>query len=206
MSPCWRASSFEVNKKPFLILAGGLLALTAWHLYKQGQTPDTTDPADESPSALDTMDKIIQKAASLTGTWRPPAQYADMIAQAEARHGIPADMLARLLYQESRYRADIISGKTRSPVGALGIAQFMPATAAEMGINPLDPAQAIDGAARYLARLFSIFGNWSEALAAYNWGQGNVKRKGLAAAPAETRTYYTAILSDVNAANGSTYA
>lgn len=193
-------------KKGLLIAAAGLIALGAWWLYEQSKTPDTTDPADESLSALDTMDKLIQKAASLTGTWRPPAQYADMIAAAEARHGIPPDMLARLLYQESRYRADIISGKTRSPVGALGIAQFMPATASEMGIDPLDPAQAIDGAARYLARLYGTFGNWSEALAAYNWGQGNVKRKGLAAAPAETRTYYTSILSDVNAASGSTYA
>lgn len=193
-------------KKPLLIAAAGLLALGAWWLYEQSKKPDTQDPADESPSALDTMDKIIQKAASLTGTWRPPEQYAGIIAQAEARYSIPPDMLARLLYQESRYRADIITGKVRSPVGALGIAQFMPATAAELGIDPLDPAQAIDGAARYLARLWGIFGNWSEALAAYNWGQGNVKRKGLAAAPAETRTYYTAILSDVNAANGSTYA
>jgi len=193
-------------KKPLLIAAAGLLALGAWWLYEQSKKPDTQDPADESPSALDTMDKIIQKAASLTGTWRPPEQYAGIIAQAEARYSIPPDMLARLLYQESRYRADIITGKVRSPVGALGIAQFMPATAAELGIDPLDPAQAIPAAARYLSSLYNRFGNWSEALAAYNWGQGNVARKGLEKAPAETRTYYTSILSDVNSANGSSYA
>lgn len=183
------------------------MALAAWWLYEQSQiASEPQDAADESPTALDAVDKMIQKAASITGTWRPPEQYAGLIAQAEQRYGIPEDMLARLLYQESRYRADIISGAKRSPVGALGIAQFMPATAAEMGIDPLNPAQAIDGAGRYLARLYTMFGNWSEALAAYNWGPGNVRRKGLAVAPNETQTYYTSILADVNAAHGSYYA
>lgn len=119
------------------------------------------------------------------------------------RHGLPRDLLARLLWQESRYREDIITGRTRSSVGALGIAQFMPATAADFGVDPLEPFQAIEGAARYLGQLFRQFGNWPEALAAYNWGPGNVKRKGLAAAPLETRNYYTQILADIG---GAAYA
>jgi len=91
-------------------------------------------------------------------------------------------------------------------VGALGIAQFMPATAADLGIDPLDPFQAIDGAGRYLASLYRMFGNWTQALAAYNWGAGNVQRKGLTNAPAETVAYYSSILADVNAASGTNYA
>ena len=125
---------------------------------------------------------------------------------AEDQNGIPHDMLARLLYQESHYRADIIDGRTKSPVGALGIAQFMPATAQQLGINPLDPFQAIDGAGRYLASLYRQTSSWSQALAAYNWGIGNVTRRGLDSAPTETRNYYTQILADVNNANGTTYA
>lgn len=129
-----------------------------------------------------------------------PTQYRAAIAQAEAANGIPAGLLARLLWQESRFRPDIIDGRTRSPVGAVGIAQFMPATAAEWGVNPLDPLQSIDGAGRYLAWLRRRVNTWAEALAAYNWGIGNVQRKGLAAAPLETRNYYSQILSDVGLA------
>ena len=80
------------------------------------------------------------------------------------------------------------------------------ATAQQLGINPLDPFQAIDGAGRYLASLYRQTGSWTEALAAYNWGIGNVNRRGIASAPTETRNYYTQILADVNNANGTTYA
>lgn len=152
------------------------------------------------------MNEISGAARSLVGAWRPPAKYAAHIMQAEDDNGIPRDMLARLLFQECRWREDIITGRTRSPVGAVGIAQFMPATAAERGLNPLDPYASIAEAGRYLAWLRGRHGNWSEALAAYNWGTGNVARKGLGRAPLETRNYYTQILADVNAANGTGWA
>lgn len=126
-----------------------------------------------------------------------PAQYQQIIADTEQANGIPSGLLARLLYQESRFRPDIISGATRSPVGATGIAQFMPATAAQWGIDPNDPRQAIPAAGQYLLSLYRQFGSWSLALAAYNWGPGNVARKGIAAAPAETRNYVAQITSDV---------
>jgi soluble lytic murein transglycosylase-like protein len=80
----------------------------------------------------------------------------------------------------------------------MGIAQFMPATAAEeLGSveAALDPSVAIPGAARYLAKLYAALGAWDAALGAYNWGLRNVQRRGLAAAPAETRDYYTTILA-----------
>lgn len=126
-----------------------------------------------------------------------PTQYRDAVAAAEQKYGLPANLLGRLLYQESHYRPDIINGTTRSPAGALGIAQFMPATAAQFGIDPLDPFQSIDAAGRYLAQLYATTGSWLEALAAYNWGIGNVQRKGVAAAPAETQQYFTQILTSL---------
>lgn len=188
-------------KNVALIGAAGLLAYGAWLLHQQGQQEH-----EQEGESFDILEEVMNTTTSMFGLWRPPAKYADLIRQAEQRHGIPADMLARLLYQESRYREDIITGRVRSPVGAMGIAQFMPATAAEMRIDPLNPAQAIDAAGRYLRQLYTRFGNWSEALAAYNWGQGNVARKGLASAPLETRNYYTQILADVNNSNGTAYA
>lgn len=172
------------------------------------QTSDAAASQDSSTdtSTADILDMVTAPIKSALGLWRPPAQYADTIAQAEFRYSIPPDMLARLLYQECHWREDIITGRKTSTVGALGIAQFMPATAQEMGIDPLNPDQAIDGAGRYLRGLYRVFGNWTQALAAYNWGQGNVQRKGLANAPTETVNYYTAILGDVNAAHGTNYA
>lgn len=149
------------------------------------------------------VNEITAAARAVVGNWRPPAKYAQAIMQAEDDNGIPRDILARLLYQESHWREDIITGRKRSSVGAVGIAQFMPATAAERGLNPLDPYASIAEAGRYLAWLRTRHSNWTEAVAAYNWGTGNVARKGLVNAPLETRNYFTEILGDVNASNGT---
>lgn len=197
-----------MDREQLLVIAAATLA-AAWLLvqWANGQEPEPEQYTDETGTTYTTeeptfFEEIMTTTRTALGLWRPPQKYAGMIAKAEIEHGLPVNLLARLLWQESRYREDIITGKVRSPAGALGIAQFMPATAREMGIDPLNPAQAIDAAGRYLARLFRMFGNWTEALAAYNWGMGNVQRRGLGAAPAETRNYYTQILADVNAANG----
>lgn len=151
--------------------------------------------------APEQFDEIIEQVEeTVTGLWEVPAnglKYMATITRAANENGIPAILLARVLYQESRFRDDIISGKVRSPAGAVGIAQFMPATARELGVDPLDPNSAIPGAARYLAKLYSRFGNWTDALAAYNWGQGNVASKGVANAPTETKNYFSQILADV---------
>lgn len=129
----------------------------------------------------------------------PPAgqPYAETIRAAEQRNGLPESLLARVLYQESRFRPDVITGKVRSKAGATGIAQFMPKTAAALGVDPLNPTSAINGAARELRSLFDRFGDWTHAIAAYNWGQGNLARYGLDRAPAETKAYVSEIGSDV---------
>lgn len=196
-----------MDEETLALIAGGFVLCAAWLVLssqEQEQEPETTDDTGTSYTTEEPtfLDEAMATVRTTLGLWRPPQKYAGMIAQAEQQHGLPVDMLARLLWQESRYREDIITGKVRSPAGALGIAQFMPATAREMGIDPLNPAQAIDGAARYLARLYRSLGTWTQALAAYNWGIGNVQRRGLDAAPRETRNYYSQILADVNAANG----
>jgi soluble lytic murein transglycosylase-like protein len=186
-----------------LIGAAGILAAAA---YVVTQREAQAAQADAAPGEwLDTAADAVESAAQFVGAsmWsenKIPAQYLTSIRDAEAAHGLPRNLLARLLWQECRYRPEIISGAVQSPAGALGIAQFMPATAAEMGIDPLNPYEAIPAAARYLARLYARFGSWDQALAAYNWGQGNVARKGLAAAPLETRNYFGQILSDLGIA------
>lgn len=142
----------------------------------------------------------IRFMTNVKSLWNPPstaAPYITAIKAAENKYNLPDNLLARLLHQESRYRADIITGKTKSRVGATGIAQFMPATAKQFNINPSNPFQSIDAAGLYLSKLYNRFGQWDKALAAYNWGQGNVSRKGLVNAPLETRNYYTQIMRDI---------
>lgn len=123
--------------------------------------------------------------------------YAPLIASSEAERGIPAGLLARLLYVESHYRSDIISGRLKSRTGAEGIAQFEPETARELRVDPLNPEQAIPGAARYLSVLYAeLGGDWADTVAAYNWGIGNVRRWALSGhgmPPAETVKYVASI-------------
>lgn len=129
-------------------------------------------------------------------------KYAPIIAAAEKMHGIPAGILHRLIKAESAFRSDVINGTTTSAVGALGIAQFMPSTAKDEGINPLDPVASIYGAAKYLRKVYGwVGGDWKKAVAGYNWGAGNVNRvskeKGTAWAsfvPTETKNYIAKII------------
>ena len=90
---------------------------------------------------------------------------------AAEEHNIPIGFFARLLWQESRFRAQEVSS-----AGAQGIAQFMPQTAVEVGLrNPFDPAlQAIPASAKFLRKLYDQFGNFGLAAAAYNAGGGRI--------------------------------
>lgn len=77
--------------------------------------------------------------------------YDPLIQQAAAEAGVDPNLLRAVLWQESRFAPDVVSGKRRSSAGAIGIAQFLPDTATAMGVtDPTDPKQAIPGAARYL--------------------------------------------------------
>lgn len=180
------------------LVVGGLLVYAVTH--QDGSTAGD----DESNIIEDGIEEIMSRISSWpTGS----APYQDTIAQASVTFGVPAEILAWLLWKESRYNPAIIDGSKRSRVGAMGIAQFMPATAVdELGSQAaaLDPDTAIPGAARYLAKLYRSAGTWAGALAAYNWGIGNVVRKGLDLAPPETVDYYTTIMAKANA-NGAEY-
>lgn len=146
----------------------------------------------------------IEKTAG--NPWPVPASAAPYLAQiraAELAHAMPHNLLARLLWQESRYRPEIIDGRLKSSAGALGIAQIVPYW--HPGVDPLNTAVAIPYAAKYLAALRRQFGTWSKALAAYNWGPGNLskhlaKSSGQdwrAGMPKETRDYVSQITADV---------
>ena len=100
----------------------------------------------------------------------PNSPYVSVALSAARAAGIPDTTFVRQINIESGFNP-----KAVSPAGAIGIAQFMPATAVELGINPWDPVQALDAAARYMANLIHSYGgDEAKALAAYNAGSGTV--------------------------------
>jgi len=114
-----------------------------------------------------------------------------LIETSARQRDLPLSFLTRLIWQESSLRATAIS-----PVGAQGVAQFMPGTAQERGLaDPFDPEQAIPAAARFLAELAARFGNLGLAAAAYNGGPNRIASwlEGKGGLPAETRDYVVRI-------------
>jgi soluble lytic murein transglycosylase-like protein len=121
------------------------------------------------------------------------------LARAKARkHGVPEDGLVKQMWVESRFNPSAVGPETRLWGRAKGIAQFIDATAAQYNIDPFDPDQALDAAARYMASLHQRYVDkghedvaWSLAAAGYNWGPGNVDKflEGTRRAPDETKSY-----------------
>ena len=122
--------------------------------------------------------------------------YVPMINQAAARYGLNPSILYGLIQQESGF-----DPSARSGAGALGLTQLMPSTAASLGVvEPLDPAQSIEGGARYLSQLLHQFaGNTADALAAYNAGPGAVQQYGGVPPYSETQQYVTKVLGNATA-------
>lgn len=118
------------------------------------------------------------------------ARYASLFTSAGLRHGIDPAVLAAVAKVESGGNPHAVSR-----AGARGLMQFMPATAAGYGIDPMDPAQAIDAAARMLAEQRSSLGTLELALAAYNAGPGAVRRYGGIPPFTETRNYVQKVMS-----------
>lgn len=114
-------------------------------------------------------------------------EYVAYARQMATEYGINPDVFVRQMHQESGFNPSAKSG-----AGAYGIAQFMPATAKEWGVDRNDPFSSLRGAARFMAHNLKVNGgSYEKALAAYNAGQGNVKRWQNIK---ETRNYVNTIL------------
>lgn len=163
-------------------LQGGTIAASA---------PPPSASVATAPTSFQTQLAAAGGAAPATPA-APPAtaggdtQYDGLIQAAAARYGIDPALLKGLIRAESNF--DPNAG---SPAGAQGLTQLMPATAASLGVtNVHDPAQAIDGGAKYLAAQLKTFGgDVTKALAAYNAGPGAVQRYGGVPPYAETQAY-----------------
>ncbi|MCX7561369.1 lytic transglycosylase domain-containing protein [Sulfitobacter sp. F26204] len=99
---------------------------------------------------------------------------------------------------ESAYRQDAVSS-----VGAIGLGQLMPATARDLGVDPRNPLQNLDGSARYLAMMLETFGDPRLALAAYNAGPDAVRQYGGIPPYRETQNHVARVMAVVARLEGS---
>lgn len=118
-------------------------------------------------------------------------QYMALIKQAATKHNLPPELIAGVIWQESRANPNAVSH-----CGAQGLMQLMPETAARLGVtNSFDPSQNIEGGAKYLRQMLDRFGKLDLAIAAYNAGPGNIEKYGRNIPPfKETQEYVPRVL------------
>ena len=138
----------------------------------------------------------LQQVAPATGTvqvtetdFRVPSKenrFDHLISEAATTYGVDVDLIRAVIRAESNFNP-----QAKSPVGAQGLMQLMPALQQDFGItNPFDPRQNVMGGVRYLRKLLDLHGgNVALALASYNAGPGNVARYGGIPPFRETRNY-----------------
>lgn len=161
--------------------------------YGAGLTEALDEPVSDFDQSgfettyIGTFRAASSRVALIKGPPVPMQDVCDALVASAHRHHLPVPFFIRLIWQESGFDAHAVS-----PVGAQGMAQFMPATATQMGLDdPFDPIRALQASARLLRDLIGQFGNVGLAAAAYNAGPKRIadwlqKRGGL---PEETRNY-----------------
>ena len=161
--------------------------------------PAATAPTSSFAGALAAA-QTSPSAAPVTGAGGSTAFDAEINAAA-AGNGIDPALLKGLVSQESGFNPS-----ARSGAGAVGLTQLMPGTASALGVtNPLDPAQSLQGGAKYLREQLDRFGgDQTLALAAYNAGPGAVQKYGGVPPYAETQNYVTSVMSKAAAFRGGT--
>lgn len=126
---------------------------------------------------------------------RRRAAYFDLIVRVACEEGVPLALFDALIAQESRYNP-----RARSPAGAMGLTQLMPATARGLGVrNAFDAEENLRGGARYLRQQIERFSSWRLALGAYNAGPGRIEQYGDVPPFRETRNYVRVVLSSARA-------
>jgi hypothetical protein len=180
-------------------LACGLLLVTL-PVAAQDVPAEAATPPAEAGNAGPAQQPAAEQAATEAVK---PADVDDsqksicMLVESAARaNDLPVEFFARVIWQESRFRADAVGPVTRNGRRAQGIAQFMPGTAAERNLlDPFNPIQALPKSAEFLRDLRQEFGNLGLAAAAYNAGPRRIHDwlAGKGGMPYETSNYVMAI-------------
>lgn len=123
-----------------------------------------------------------------------PSDLEPIINQVAQKNGLDPAVLKAVIHVESGFRQS-----ATSRVGAIGLMQLMPGTARALGVDPTNPAENIEGGARYLKQQLDKFGSIESALAAYNAGPGSVTRYGGVPPYAETQDYVRKVMKNAEA-------
>lgn len=177
-----------------------LTALTRWY-SKLDAKKEIKQGVEKAGSGVSSYWDFTKKFWTGKLGEKPPQQApaaeagpSALFSSLEGRYGLPAGLLDKMWAKESSRGKNMLGPQTKYGQ-AKGHFQFLDSTAKEMGVNdPFDLTDAAQGTARYMAQLMKRYGgDIQKALAAYNWGMGNVDRKGLANAPWETQDYVASI-------------
>lgn len=170
-----------------LILLATLAAMAVPALAQE-RAPGPEKPVQEEKAAPEKpKEKPFDKTAHLE-------RVCTLIRENADKHGLPRDFFARLIWKESRFDPNAVS-----PVGAEGIAQFMPGTAKIRGLaDSFDMGQAIPASAAYLSEMTRTYGNLGRAAIGYNAGEGRLGRWIASGGflPLETESYVLDILGE----------
>lgn len=172
-------------KRPNIWLWIGLAGAVGLYLYSKTQSGSQTISCAVS-------NVITGISGMFPNNWLSyGTQYLPTINATEQQYGLPTNFLAAVAYQESAFNPDAFN-----PSGATGMFQLMPQFFPGAGNSWSTDART---AAKYLASLYNQFGDWQMALAAYNWGPGNLNNLvaggdvSLSQLPSETQNYVTRI-------------
>ncbi len=170
-----------------LLSAGAVLAIGEQEVNGNGMSPHPRNEPDAAP------DPPLQRVTPP----RAPRPFAEIIDAVSLRHGVDPAVVSALIQLESAYKPDAVS-----PRGAVGLMQLMPATVRQYAVaDPYDPTANIDAGTKHLRLLLDRYDDLGSALAAYNAGDGPVRKFGGVPPYPETRRYVSRILDMVGAEN-----
>jgi len=166
-----------------------------WKIDTLASTLTKAKPVETEPSETESRSVLPEAPPVMSKN-----NYGAIIRKAAAAYDVDPDLIRGVIQVESSFNAS-----AQSPKGAMGLMQLMPGTARELGVtNPYDPEENVMGGTRYLKKLLNRYdGNVSLALAAYNWGMGNLEnhRNWM---PQETRNYVSRITGLYNRSEART--
>jgi len=169
-----RLSSLQSPQDRFAQMLGAVTQASEDAIRYTRMTPENLAIMRGVPTDRATLSRAPVLSSSMA---EKRAQYDPLVQQSAQRYGLPSDLIHAVIQAESSYNPGSVSS-----VGAQGLMQLMPGTAAGLGVtNSFDPAQNIDGGSRYLRQMLDRFGgDLRLALAAYNCGPARVESLGIA--------------------------
>lgn len=175
-APCAHADVLEISGSEAQWVAGGTRIAA---------------PSPMLPGSARATEAPVTSVASTSG----PDEWQAHVSFLATKYDISPRLLEAVVWQESRWRHT-----ATSPAGAYGLAQLMPGTARDLGVDRTDPRQNLEGGARYLRMQLDAFGgDLEKALAAYNAGPGRVEKAGGIPRIRETQQYVAAIIGRLSA-------